>query len=249
MPRNLARYEQFLRLHALVDTLANSRQPLDDNTLIGAVKERLGLARLSPRTLHRDCDFLLGCGYPLDRVTLQSPRRNGWSLDRDAMTRVFPIATTLTILELVAFGVARDLLRTFEGTVLWTGIESLRTKIDGALTNALRSRMETARSMFRVEADPTTRLADHPRMLSAVATAIVERRLIDVKHVVDGAATTTRLEPSWLRIKPPAVELVARTPRSPNGTREISISVADITQVTMLDETFVHPADEPPLTP
>jgi len=131
MPRNLARYEQFLRLDALVDTLANSRHPLDDTTLITAIRERLGLTRLSPRTLHRDCDFLIGWGYPLDRIAIQGPRRNGWSLNRDAVGRIFPAATSVTILELIAFNIARDLLQSFEGTVLWSGIESLRTKLDG----------------------------------------------------------------------------------------------------------------------
>ncbi|MFM7185852.1 MAG: hypothetical protein ACKO4Z_13925 [Planctomycetota bacterium] len=188
MPRNLARYEQFLRLHALVDTLANSRHPLDDTTLITAIRERLGLARLSPRTLHRDCDFLIGCGYPLDRIAVQGPRRNGWSLNRDAVGRIFPAATSVTILELIAFNIARDLLRSFEGTVLWSGIESLRTKLDGTATDGLRRRVETGRSIFQVEAEQVPQFADHPRMLSALATAMVEHRLIDVDFVVDGPA-------------------------------------------------------------
>lgn len=53
MPRNLARYEQFLRILSLLDILANARGPLDDQALIAAVKERLGLSRLSPDTAAR----------------------------------------------------------------------------------------------------------------------------------------------------------------------------------------------------
>lgn len=247
MPRNLARYEQFLRLHALVDTLAAAHQALDDATLINAVKERLGLARLSPRTLHRDCDFLIGCGYPLDRITLQGPRRNGWSLDRDGVGKVFPAATTLTILELVAFGVARDLLKAFEGTVLWSGIESLRTKIEGIISDQARERAATGRAMFQVETERATRLADHPRMLSAIATAIVEHRLIEVDVAIDGRRANRILEPARLMIRPPAIHLVARERVSAAETRPIVIDLADIERVALRDETFVpHPEHPPP---
>ena len=51
MPRNFARHEQFLRIFALLETLSNARQPIDDQTLVGLLKERLGLTRLSARTL------------------------------------------------------------------------------------------------------------------------------------------------------------------------------------------------------
>jgi len=72
--RNLARYEQFLRILALLDILANSRGLLDDQTLITMIKERLGLSRLSPRTLRRDCEFLITCGYPIDHAQLPGDR-------------------------------------------------------------------------------------------------------------------------------------------------------------------------------
>ena len=62
MPRHFSRHEQFLRIFALLDILSTAHAPLDDQSLIAELKERLGLSRLSPRTLHRDCEFLLTCG-------------------------------------------------------------------------------------------------------------------------------------------------------------------------------------------
>jgi len=59
MPRNLSRHEQFLRIFALLEILSTARKPLDDQSLLLALRERLGLSRLSARTLHRDCDFLV----------------------------------------------------------------------------------------------------------------------------------------------------------------------------------------------
>ena len=84
MMRNLARYEQFLRITTLLDILSNARSPLDDQALINAIRERLGLSRLSPRTLHRDCEFLVSCGYPIDHVPLAGQRRYGWQMTKAA---------------------------------------------------------------------------------------------------------------------------------------------------------------------
>ena len=84
MPRNFSRHEQFLRIFALLEILSNSRQPLDDQSLITQLKERLGLSRLSTRTLHRDCDFLISCGYPIDHMPLPGIRRYGWQMTKDA---------------------------------------------------------------------------------------------------------------------------------------------------------------------
>lgn len=74
MPRNFARHEQFLRIFALLEVLSDARQPIDDQSLIATLRERLGLTRLSVRTLHRDCEFLVACGYSIDQVPLPDGR-------------------------------------------------------------------------------------------------------------------------------------------------------------------------------
>ncbi|NBT13784.1 MAG: hypothetical protein EBS56_09430 [Planctomycetia bacterium] len=85
MPRNFARHEQFLRIFALLELLSAAHQPLDDQAVIAAIKDRLGLARLSPRTLRRDCDFLRSCGYPVDHTPLPDGRKYGWTLAKDSL--------------------------------------------------------------------------------------------------------------------------------------------------------------------
>jgi predicted DNA-binding transcriptional regulator YafY len=129
MTPHFSRHEQFLRIFALLEILSNALQPLGDDALIELLRERLGLTSLSVRTLHRDCDFLTSCGYPLDHTPLPEGRKYGWALAKDVTTERRLPAEPITLLELMAFMVARDLLRTCEGTVLWTGIESLRHKI------------------------------------------------------------------------------------------------------------------------
>ena len=241
MPRNFSRHEQFLRIFALLETLSAARQPLDDQTLITLLKERLGLSRLSSRTLHRDCDFLISCGYPVDHVPLPEGRRHGWRLDKDALAgRALP-AEPITLLELVAFMVGRELLRTFEGTVLWTGIESLRHKIERAVPQPLMERMENAKNVFHVATLTPARYAARPRLISALSTAITDCREIDVSTKTDGQATARhRLQPLRLIIQPPAVQLLGLDAQRRHEP-PLLIDLDRIEAVKMLDTTFSQP--------
>lgn len=243
MPRNFARYEQFLRIHALYDTLASVRQPLDDATLIARVKERLGLVNLSPRTLHRDCEFLTSCGYHLERSRLPAPPRNGWELHAEPDGRPFP-GERPTLLEMVAFAVARDLLAPFAGTVLWSGIESLRAKLEHGASQEQLDRVAAARRVFHVPSADEARLADHPRMLSALGSAIAEHREIDVTLQSAAGAVQHRLHPAMFLIRLPSVALVAWDAGQPLADRPLAIDLASIQRVTKLDTTFTpRPVD------
>jgi predicted DNA-binding transcriptional regulator YafY len=238
MTRNFARYEQFLRIYALYDILLNSRQPLDDPTLIGRIRERLGLSTLSPRTLHRDCEFLVACGYPIDRTQMVGDRRQGWLLNKEAAARKFP-GELPTILELVAFNVARDLLRTFEGTILWTGIESLRSKIERDLPPELVAQVSDARKVFHVETVDATKYAARPRLLSALSTAITDCREIEVESRAGETVTSRRIQPTMLVVRLPKVQLLGWSVPTDAEDPHVIIDIEKIDKVTTLDSTFV----------
>ncbi len=246
MPRNLARYEQFLRIYSLLDILSTARQPLDDQTLITQVKDRLGFSRLSPRTLHRDCEFLLACGYPIDRPQLPGDRRHGWLLDKEAMVDRRLPGEPMTILELVAFNVARDLLRTFQGTILWTGIESLRSKITTGVPADLLEQVEDARRVFHVDQLDSSKYASHPRLLSAICTAIDDCREIEVESRQADGPVRRRIQPVMLMIRLPKVQLVGWTSPS-DDAGPIMLDIELIEKVTTLDSTFTHRPIDPSL--
>jgi predicted DNA-binding transcriptional regulator YafY len=244
MPRNFSRHEQFLRIFALLETLSAARQPLDDQTLVTTLKNRLGLSKLSVRTLHRDCDFLISCGYPVDHVPLPEGRRHGWRLDKEALANRAVPAEPITLLELVAFMVGRELLRTFEGTVLWTGIESLRHKIERAVPAPLLERLDKSRDVFHVAAVNPARYASRPRLISAISTAITDCREIEVssRHEEGSAAPTRRrIQPLRLVIQPPNVQLLGldalRLEDPP-----LLIDLDRIEAVQALDTTFAPPS-------
>jgi len=240
MPRNFARHEQFLRIFALLDILSNAHQPLDDQTLIAQLKERLGLSRLSTRTLHRDCDFLLTCGYPVDRAVLPGDRRSGWQLARggDAARKIPP--EPLTLLELVAFTMGRDLLRPFEGTILWTGIESLRHKLERDLPAEMLKRLQEARRVFEVEGIDPSRYAGRPRLISTLSGAITDCREIEVEEQAEsGGIARLRLQPHRLVIRPPTVELLGFPADGGADAEPVRLDITKIQKVTPLDVTFV----------
>lgn len=240
MPRNFSRHEQLLRIFALLESLSAARHPLDDQALIAALKERLGLKELSARTLHRDCDFLAACGYPLDHVPIPGGRRHGWLLDKESLAARKIPAEPLTLLELVAFTIGRDLLRPFEGTVLWSGIESLRHKLSQCLPPQLLERLDAARKVFHVADVSPSRYAARPRLMSALSTAITDCREIDVTAKSADGTSRHRLQPLRIVIEPPRVRLLALDSEAADGP-PVLVDLDCIETLTPRDATFVAP--------
>lgn len=239
MPRNFARHEQFLRIFSLLDILAEARQPLDDQVLIARIRERLGLSRLSPRTLRRDCEFLTSCGYPIDHKPIAGDRRFGWQLSRDgASGRKIP-PEPITLLELVAFTVGRDLLRHFEGTVLWTGIESLRHKLERDLHPDMLARLAESKRVFHVVVNGPASYASRPRMLSTLSAAITDCREIEVAFRAGGKPVEkSRLHPYCLLVQPPRVELLAFPAADAGVAAPVLIDLEKIDKVDPCDTFF-----------
>lgn len=245
MPRNFARHEQFLRIFALLEILSLARQPISDQVLIATLKERLGLSRLSVRTLHRDCDFLVSCGYPIDHGPLPGDRRYGWQWGKNTAATGKPLVPTpLTLLELVAFTVGRELLRSFEGTVLWTGIESLRHKIERDLPPGLLKRLEQARQVFHVASLDPARYSSRPRLIAALSSAITNCREIEVEDrgAEGGALLRRRLRPLRLVIQPPAVSLLGFETATGSEPQPLLLDIERIRKIKPLDVTFEPPA-------
>lgn len=242
MSAHFSRHEQFLRIFALLEILSTTRQPLDDQSLITLLKERLGLTRLSVRTLHRDCDFLLTCGYPVDHAPLPGDRKYGWQLSKLTSPGKPIPSEPLTLLELVAFSMGRDLLRAFEGTVLWTGIESLRHKIEREVPPAMLEQLKDARSVFHVVGGDPAKYASRPRLISLLSNAITECREIEIEERVEkgGRLQRHRLQPQRLVIRPPVVQLLGFPAGADAEVQPMLMDIERIEKVTPLDTTFVR---------
>lgn len=243
MTSNFARHEQFLRIFALLDILSEARQPIDDQSLIATIRERMGLMQLSPRTLRRDCEFLTSCGYPVDHKPIAGSRKFGWQLGQSAVGRRKIPGEPLTLLELVAFAVGRDLLQSFEGTVLWTGIESLRHKLERDLPPGLSEQFAAAQQVFHVSGAEPGRYAARPRLTSTLTAAITDCQEIDVveRHADGGPSKLHRLQPHCLVIQPPRAELLAFPSRS-STAEPLLIDIDRIEEVVTTDASFPRSA-------
>jgi len=243
MPRLFSRHEQFLRIFALLEMLSNARQPLDDQSLIAALKDRFGLSRLSSRTLHRDCDFLITCGYRIDHALLPGGRKYGWCLSKEGSGGKMLPKPPLTLLELVAFSLSRDLLRAFKGTILWSGIESLRHRIEGDVPPELLERLTAAKQVFHVADWGDSVYATRPRLISTLSGAIADCREIEIEieeHADDGKAVVRlRLQPYQLVINPPRVQLLGIPVNGAGDGGPRLIDLERIGKVTPLDAIFV----------
>jgi len=255
MTTNFARHEQFLRIWKLLEYLETSRRPVSDEELVGHLKESLGLASLSQRTLGRDCEFLASCGYPIERQALPDGRKQGWQFNRQGNdgNRWMP-REPLTLLEMTAFLLSREQMRFAEGTVLWSGVESLWSKIADTLPPSLADQVAVMREAWHVEGRKQPAYANRPRLLSLLCAAVTACCEIDL-HLAAAADKTesatsadaaprasgeqllSRFKPCGLVVRGGGMGLIG----FPDGVATgppVLISLEQITNATARDKVF-----------
>jgi len=260
MTTHFARHEQFLRIWKLLEQLETSRRPVADDELVEHLKEALGLTSLSLRTLGRDCEFLASCGYPVERQSVSEGRKQGWHLARQGgeEKRWMP-REPLTLLEVTAFLLGREQLRFAEGTVLWSGVESLWEKIAGTLPEQLAKQVAVMRDAWHVENRSEPAYADRPRLLSLLCAAVADCCEFDLtlasttersaaQPAPDGNADKllaadaakpgrTRFRPHGMAVCSPQIGVVGFSVGSETGP-PLVIDLREITTATPLDKVF-----------
>ncbi len=260
MTTNFARHEQFLRIWKLLEQLETSRRPVADSELVEHLKEALGLTSLSARTLGRDCEFLASCGYPVERQSMPEGRKQGWHLARQGGDgkRWMP-REPLTLLEVTAFLLGREHLRFAEGTVLWSGVESLWDKIAGTLPEQLAKQVAVMRDAWHVEDRSEPAYADRPRLLSLLCAAVTDCCEVDLTLASTAERSAAHPDPDGKPDQPPAADaakpvrtrfrphgLAVRSPQIgvvgfPAGSETgppLVIDLSEITTATPLDKVF-----------
>jgi hypothetical protein len=255
MTTNFARHEQFLRIWKLLEFLETSRRPLSDDELVSHLKESLGLASLSQRTLGRDCEFLASCGYPIERQTLPDGRKQGWQFNRQGNDGNWWMPREpLTLLEMTAFLLSREQMRFAEGTVLWSGVESLWSKIAATLPPSLADQVAVMRGVWHVEGRTQPAYADRPRLLSLLCAAVtacceIDLHLSATANEADSATSgdaaptapggqlLTRFQPRGLVVRVGGVGLIGFPDGAATGP-PVLISLEHITNAKTRDKVF-----------
>jgi predicted DNA-binding transcriptional regulator YafY len=201
----LARNEQLIRQHKIIQVLERRRFGATIDELTSSVIEELGLDRLHPRSIRRDLEALRAAGMPLS--VQESARGRVWKINKTdtGLHRI-----TITASELIALSMSRDLLIPLAGTQFWQGIEAFWHKVREQLPEGVWEHYERYRRTLRVLGIVPKTYEKQKGMLQTLNRAIQEHRRLDVIYESTTSPPRQRLlEPYGLAIYQSSIYLVA----------------------------------------
>ena len=190
----MARNEQLIRQHKLLQILEAYRFGKTIEELRDELVESLGLGTLHVRTLHRDLLALQAAGVDVD--VQQIADRKVWKFGPRAKNSV---KITASATELIALSMSRDLLYPLAGTPFWQGIESFWQKLQEELPPGVRKHYQEYRQTLYVRGMPAKSYQKQHGMLATIHRAILEHRVLDIEYQPPGK------DPQKRQIEPYAV--------------------------------------------
>ncbi len=201
----MARNEQLIRQHKILQVLERLRYGATLDELRDAIVEELGLTSLHPRSVRRDIEALTAAGIPI--TDEESQRGRVWKLSRSdkGLQKI-----TTTASELIALSMGRDLMLPLVGTQFWIGIESFWNKVREQLPDAVWEHYERYRRTLYVLGLPTKTYEKHQGTLKTINRAIQEHRHLEMEYQVPGRAATVRtVEPYGVALFQSSIYVVA----------------------------------------
>jgi predicted DNA-binding transcriptional regulator YafY len=236
----MARGEQLIRQHRILQILEASRFGRTLRELRDELTEQLGLSRLSERTVRRDIEALQAAGMDIDTYTVA--RGTVWKLG-PGLRKLPKITTSLT--ELLALSLARDLLVPLTGTPYWHGIETLWNKMREALPEPVWKHFERQRKNLLVRGALVKSYADKQGILSRLNRAILQHRVIELEYQAPGrkSATQRQIEPYAVVVYEGSLYVVAAACEAESRDAMRHFKLDRIRRVTALDCRFTPRAD------
>lgn len=183
----MARNEQLIRQHKILQVLERLRFGATLEELRDAVVDELGLTSLHTRSIRRDLEALTAAGMPV--VDEENQRGRVWKLSRSDKG-LHKLAITSS--ELIALSMGRDLLLPLVGTQFWIGIESFWNKVREQLPDSVFEHYERYRRTLYVSGIPTKSYEKHQGILKTINRAIQEHRHLEMEYQVPGRSPTYR---------------------------------------------------------
>ena len=173
----MARNEQLIRQHKLLQILERYRYGRTLNELRDDLVDELGLTSLHSRSVRRDLEALQSAGFDVNVSDAQRGRI--WKLG-PLFRGSHKITASAT--ELIALSLGRDLLHPLAGTPFWLGIESFWNKIQESLPDSVWSHYEKYRQVLLVLGLPAKSYAKHQGILKTVNRSILEHRVVEIEY-------------------------------------------------------------------
>ena len=204
----MARNEQLIRQHKLLQLLEYSRFGRTLEELRADLVADLGLSNLHERTVRRDVEALQAAGFDIQNDTVE--RGKVYKLGQSS-TAVHEIGVSAT--ELIALSIGRELLYPLMGTQYWRGIETFWNKIQEAVPNGVFDHYARYRKTLHVFGSPSKTYEHHEGMLKTINRAILEHRVVEIEYESVGKPVSTRrIEPYGLAVYQSSIYVVAAAP-------------------------------------
>jgi predicted DNA-binding transcriptional regulator YafY len=173
----MARNEQLIRQHKVLQILERSRFGRTLNEVRDDLVDDLGLSSLHTRTLRRDLEALQASGVDVD--SHESPRGRIWKLG-PGFRGSHKITASAT--ELIALSLGRDLLLPLAGTPFGIGVESFWSKMRETLPEAIWGHYEKYRRVLYVLGTPAKNYRKQEGMIKTVNRAIRQHREVEIEY-------------------------------------------------------------------
>ncbi len=144
------------------------------------------------RTIYRDFEAIQEAGFPIytDRVG----KNSYWKL-LDTFKKDFPFPLTIT--ELMALHMSRDLLSIFQGTVFHESIESLFQKVKAALAPETLQYLENISGKLKIYLGPAKNLPGIKEAIKSLSEATAKKTRVEILYraVSTGQETKRKVDP------------------------------------------------------
>src|SRR4051812_4845490 len=236
----MARNEQLIRQHKLLQLLERTRIGLTIEELRDEMAQELGLSSLHIKTVKRDFEALLAAGFDIESQRLK--RGKVWRLGPKTRT-AFRIPASAT--ELIALSLGRDLLYPLAGTPFWHAIESFWSKLQEELPPSVWKHYEAYRQVLFVRGMPAKSYERQHGILSAIHRAILERRIVQAEYQPPGKDPQERkIEPYAVVFYQGSLYIVAAAHEIPPGQDRVRhLKLDRFLRATPLDSFFQKPVD------
>jgi predicted DNA-binding transcriptional regulator YafY len=233
----LARNEQLIRQHKLLQALERARFGSTLMELRDSLVEDLGLTSLHTRTLRRDIEALQSAG--IDIVSEDLQRGKVWKLGPNAK-HAYTITATAT--ELVALSLGRELLAPLSGTFIGQGINSFWNRVQEEVPDSVWQHYQRCRETLFITGTPSKTYENHQGFLKTLERCVVQHRWCEIEYSsLQHEASTRRIAPRAIVFYNSSLYVIAHQDKVDSSPRHWKLD--RISGAEALDEYF-SPSDE-----
>lgn len=237
----MARNEQLIRQHKLLQILERSRFGRTLNEIRGDLVDELGLTSLHTRSVRRDLEALQTAGIDVD--SHDTGRGKVWKL---GPTFRGTQRITASVTELLALSLGRDLLYPLSGTPFWIGIESFWSKIRESMPEAVWRHYEKLRQILYVRGTPAKTYRKQEGVIKTINRAIQQHRVVRAEYQRPGepGPRQRKIEPYGVVVHQSSLYIVAAACEINDVPERIRQFKLDrFRKAEALDEYFKLPGD------